>query len=77
MKSLAKAGKLGREFKLLPYQCWESVHTMQEKKKLGVGSREVEMPSIREGRKGAQGLMGEGENVYVEQRDKNNDVEIN
>lgn len=35
------------------------------------------MPGIREGRKGAQGLMGEGENVYVEQRDKNNDVEIN
>lgn len=47
------------------------------KKKWGVGSREVEMPGIREGRKGAQGLMGEGENVYVEQRDKNNDVEIN
>lgn len=77
MKSLAKAGKLGREFKLLPYQSWESMHTMQEKKKWGVGSGEVEMPGIREGRKGAQGLMGEGENVYVEQRDKNNDVEIN
>lgn len=50
---------------------------VSKKKKWGVGSREVEMPGIREGRKGAQGLMGEGENVYVEQRDKNNDVEIN
>lgn len=68
MRSLAKAGKLGREFKLLPYQCWESMHTMKTKKK-GRGG-EAEIPGVREGRKGAQGL-------YVDQRDKNNDVEIN
>lgn len=35
------------------------------------------MPGVREGRKGTQGLMEEGEKVYVNQRDKNNDVDIN
>lgn len=39
------------------------------KAKKGRGG-EAEIPGVREGRKGAQGL-------YVDQRDKNNDVEIN
>lgn len=41
------------------------------------GGGEAEMPGVREGRKGAQGLMEEGEKMYVDQRDKNNDVDIN
>lgn len=37
----------------------------------------TEMPGVREGGKGAQGVMEEGEKVCVDQRDKNNDVDIN
>lgn len=35
------------------------------------------MPGVRKDGKGAQGMMGEGEKVYVDQRDKNNNVDIN
>lgn len=48
------------------------VHAYHEskKKKRKVGGRETQIPGVREGRKGTQGLMEEGEKVYVDQRDK-------
>lgn len=67
---IVKTEELGREFKLLPHQCWEFTCTVKLRMKKWNGS-------IREARKGAQSMMEACQKVQLGYRNKNNEISIN